>query len=1190
MKKYCLFSFIFVGILVLGFGVPYIVSAVTTCNLDPGHPDGSTCTVDILYEDPKPEINSGLKVCEYQVVLKDSATSDNWQSAGACSGKDPVTISVNIDISTNNPEISESGIYRIWKRATDEANNTSTPLYTGVSFLADLEKPLVSADNSSSSWINESVTITLSTSDTGGSGWKEARYSWDDNAMNAFCTSGGTKFNNNKKLSADEGSHVLYLCARDAAGNTNTWNGEYKVDSEKPEITVFNAEPTLLSLSNLTTIISYTVSDPTPGSGLNRVELWKKRAEDNWPSSTKEDFKQSVSGNIDSGSFQDTFLPGADGIYNYGIHVIDNVDNRCTESDNPCGKLVSVLTVEVKTLPDAPYNLHASGEGPAVIDLNWTKGDGAGRTIIRRKTGGFPTSITEGNEAYNGTGSSVIDTGLTESTTYYYRAWSVKSVVGYGDLQSSSYDEVIESTTISNSPPSISSVSDAPDPIRADVSLTFNVNWSDPNGDSVKLFICKSANGVTGGNCQGSSNTWCKDASATSTSPAFCSYITNSGDAGTKNYYAYVCDGSACSSPSSGSFLVDAILPTISFFDVTPIPPEWISSISEDVTISWTVGDSGGSFLKDVQIWRSGDGGGSWVLASTVPAPLSYNSWESFTTDAPSSGTYLYGIHVLDNADNEITESEAGFTPISIQADTTNPTAAITNPGAGTWFKEPDPEKPEEYLVATFDDSDLGGSGLVNTCEYRFIGLNPSGSDFTSGDLTRDCDFDTKTIELGVGEVCQFEGQNRCKVQTRAFDNAGNTSGWQSRSFGVDFTDPEITNIQPSAVQVGAVTTVIADLVDPIGHITGCTLYAYPVGSSEWIPYSTTIDPIPCENGGACTVSGDYIFPDIGEYDVKFACIDQAGNTGWGASTTQADTLSVVGVAIPSSGTQQTQFDLEATVSGTIAGTINYKFDCTSDGTWELEVDGEAASVYIAEDVCSYSSEDTYIAKVLAERGIGSAEDTVSIIVSSNGLPSAINLQDNNDTVDYCPVGAPPIILSWDFDDPNLPGDSQSAYQVQVDINSGFSSPEIDSGKVSSSSTNYVPVGLSYDERYWWRVMVWDQSDDSSSWATGSSFITPVHAYPNTAFSWSPLFPSNDEEVQFTDETIFAPISTGQSWSWDFGDTIGSSTEQNPVYIYADTTSYEVTLTALDDVGSCISSQVVRVSVPLPEWLEISPF
>lgn len=73
--------------------------------------------------------------------------------------------------------------------------------------------------------------------------------------------------------------------------------------------------------------------------------------------------------------------------------------------------------------------------------------------------------------------------------------------------------------------------------------------------------------------------------------------------------------------------------------------------------------------------------------------------------------------------------------------------------------------------------------------------------------------------------------------------------------------------------------------------------------------------------------------------------------------------------------------DLTATVSGTAVGDIRYRFDCTNDGVFEVDVMSASAS-YIAVDACSYSAAGTFAAKVLAERQGVSAEDTASIIVS----------------------------------------------------------------------------------------------------------------------------------------------------------------------------------------------------------------
>jgi len=211
---------------------------------------------------------------------------------------------------------------------------------------------------------------------------------------------------------------------------------------------------------------------------------------------------------------------------------------------------------------------------------------------------------------------------------------------------------------------------------------------------------------------------------------------------------------------------------------------------------------------------------------------------------------------------------------------------------------------------------------------------------------------------------------------------------------------------------------------------------------------------------------------------------------------------------------------------------------------------------------------------------------TVPII---NNPPSATNLSVTQG--DYCSASSPPVILSWQFSDPDA-GDSQSAYQVQVDNNSDFSSPEKDSGKVLSSSNSYAPTGLSYSTTYYWRVKVWDSKDSSSAWATGPSFTT-LHAYPRPDFSWSPENPQVKQSVQFTDKSqAFEATITNWSWVFQDGDPATSSS-QNPKIKFLSQGSKWVTLTVTDSTGySCSIKKTVNVEEfsLWGWWKEIIPF
>ncbi|MCX6764460.1 MAG: hypothetical protein NTU58_02010 [Candidatus Nealsonbacteria bacterium] len=112
----------------------------------------------------------------------------------------------------------------------------------------------------------------------------------------------------------------------------------------------------------------------------------------------------------------------------------------------------------------------------------------------------------------------------------------------------------------------------------------------------------------------------------------------------------------------------------------------------------------------------------------------------------------------------------------------------------------------------------------------------------------------------------------------------------------------------------------------------------------------------------------------------------------------QSQTLSLDLEAIPASGCSPlNEVDLKVTVSGTAQGNINYKFDCTDNGIWDLEINNSNAAFYTVVNLCDYSSPGNYTAKVRAEREGKTAEDTFQI-QASNCNPSAptVDIKANN--------------------------------------------------------------------------------------------------------------------------------------------------------------------------------------------------
>lgn len=69
---------------------------------------------------------------------------------------------------------------------------------------------------------------------------------------------------------------------------------------------------------------------------------------------------------------------------------------------------------------------------------------------------------------------------------------------------------------------------------------------------------------------------------------------------------------------------------------------------------------------------------------------------------------------------------------------------------------------------------------------------------------------------------------------------------------------------------------------------------------------------------------------------------------------------------------------------------------------------------------------------------------------------------------------------------------------------------------------------------------------------------------PPASFTASPTYEAAGKPIQFNDTT---PDNVWITWSWDFGDGVGTSTNQNPVYTYTAPGVYNVTLNASNEVG-----------------------
>ncbi|MGB5925346.1 MAG: C1 family peptidase [Dehalococcoidia bacterium] len=137
------------------------------------------------------------------------------------------------------------------------------------------------------------------------------------------------------------------------------------------------------------------------------------------------------------------------------------------------------------TKPDPPNSFVTGAAGIGQINLLWIRGEGAQKTKIQRKEGGYPTYKDDGTQVYFGEGTSISDTGLTPGNTYYYRAWSY---VQGSEQWSDSYAQTLGTTgTGLNNPPHLPG-NPSPANDAAGVSINADLSWTggDPDaGDAV---------------------------------------------------------------------------------------------------------------------------------------------------------------------------------------------------------------------------------------------------------------------------------------------------------------------------------------------------------------------------------------------------------------------------------------------------------------------------------------------------------------------------------------------------------------------------------------------------------------------------------------------------------------------------------------------------------------------------------
>ncbi len=268
------------------------------------------------------------------------------------------------------------------------------------------------------------------------------------------------------------------------------------------------------------------------------------------------------------------------------------------------------------------------------------------------------------------------------------------------------------------------------------------------------------------------------------------------------------------------------------------------------------------------------------------------------------------------------------------------------------------------------------------TCRYSTT-ANTSYSSMTNIFLTTGGTSHSTTIS-GLQNGQTYHYYVRCQ------DSAGNTNTDDFQiTFSVatpaDTTPPIISSISASSITYNSVTITWTTNEPSDSQVE--------YGLSASYGSQTTLDTSML-TAHSVLLSG-LSFSTTYHYRIKSK--DAAGNLATSGdytfTTSVAPTLTVSLSANPSSGIAPLSgIDLTATVSGDVAGNINYIFYCDRSDIgsnittpYAGKYDNISQTTYTASDICSYSQAGINTAKVIAERGGYQTETRISIIVSSSG-------------------------------------------------------------------------------------------------------------------------------------------------------------------------------------------------------------
>ncbi len=161
--------------------------------------------------------------------------------------------------------VSTEGTHILLYRSTDKAGNVETAKELDIKLdkTAPVTTAAVSPPANANGWNNSDVTVTLSATDTGGSGVASTEYNLD---------SGGWTTYTIPIVVSTEGTHILLYRSTDKAGNVETAKElDVKLDKTVPVTTPDVSPSPINSWNNTVVTVTLTATDNAGGAGIQEI-------------------------------------------------------------------------------------------------------------------------------------------------------------------------------------------------------------------------------------------------------------------------------------------------------------------------------------------------------------------------------------------------------------------------------------------------------------------------------------------------------------------------------------------------------------------------------------------------------------------------------------------------------------------------------------------------------------------------------------------------------------------------------------------------------------------------------------------------------------------------------------------------------------------------------------------------------